>query len=51
MGWALKFYDIRFRYVPTPKAKGKTERAPPYWQAHRNEPEVQRELRQTPPRA
>ena len=32
LGWALKFYDIRFRYAPTPQAKGKIERAHQYWQ-------------------
>ena len=32
LGWALKFYDIRFRYAPTPQAKGKVERAHQYWQ-------------------
>ena len=32
LGWALKFYDISFRYAPTPQAKGKIERAHPYWQ-------------------
>ena len=26
LGWALKFYDISFRYAPTPQAKGKIER-------------------------
>ncbi len=31
-GWALKFYDISFRYAPTPQAKGKIERAHQYWQ-------------------
>ena len=29
LGWALKFYDISFRYAPTPQAKGKIERAQP----------------------
>jgi hypothetical protein len=32
LGWALKFYDIDFRYAPTPQAKGKIERAHQYWQ-------------------
>ena len=32
LGWALKFYDISFRYAPTPQAKGKIERAHQYWQ-------------------
>ena len=32
MGWALKFYDLSFRYAPTPQAKGKVERAHQYWQ-------------------
>jgi hypothetical protein len=32
LGWALKFYDISFRYAPTPQAKGKVERAHQYWQ-------------------
>ena len=32
LGWALKFYDIRFLYAPTPQAKGKIERAHQYWQ-------------------
>jgi hypothetical protein len=32
LGWALKFYDVSFRYAPTPQAKGKIERAHQYWQ-------------------
>jgi hypothetical protein len=32
LGWALKFYDISFRYAPTPQAKGKIERAHQCWQ-------------------
>ena len=32
LGWTLKFYDISFRYAPTPQAKGKIERAHQYWQ-------------------
>jgi hypothetical protein len=32
LGWALKFYDIRLRYAPTPQAKGKVEREHPFWQ-------------------
>jgi hypothetical protein len=32
LGWALKFYDMSFRYAPTPQAKGKVERAHQYWQ-------------------
>ena len=32
LGWALKFYDMSFRYAPTPQAKGKIERAHQYWQ-------------------
>ncbi len=32
LGGALKFYDICFRYAPTPQAKGKIERAHQYWQ-------------------
>jgi len=32
LGWALKFYDISFRYAPTPQAKGKIERAHQSWQ-------------------
>ena len=32
LGWARKFYDISLRYAPTPQAKGKIERAHPFWQ-------------------
>jgi hypothetical protein len=32
LGWALKFYDITFRYAPTPHAKGKIEREHQFWQ-------------------
>jgi len=32
LGWALKFYDISFRYAPTPQAKGKVEREHQFWQ-------------------
>ena len=32
LGWALKFYDIRLRYAPTPQAKGKIERGHQFWQ-------------------
>jgi len=32
LGWALKFYDISFRYAPTPQAKGKIEREHQFWQ-------------------
>jgi hypothetical protein len=32
LGWALKFYDISFRYAPTPQAKGKVERERQFWQ-------------------
>jgi len=32
LGWALKFYDIRLRYAPTPQAKGKIEREHQFWQ-------------------
>lgn len=32
LGWALKFYDIRFLYASTPQAKGKIEREHQFWQ-------------------
>ena len=32
LGWALKFYDMSFRYAPTPQAKGKVEREHQFWQ-------------------
>jgi hypothetical protein len=32
LGWALRFYDMSFRYAPTPQAKGKIERAHQVWQ-------------------
>ena len=32
LGAALKFYDISFRYAPTPQAKGKIEREHQFWQ-------------------
>jgi hypothetical protein len=32
LGWARKFDDIRFRYAPTPQAKGKIEREHQFWQ-------------------
>jgi hypothetical protein len=32
LSWALKFYDISFRYAPTPQAKGKVEREHQFWQ-------------------
>jgi hypothetical protein len=32
LGRALKFYEITFRYAPTPQAKGKIERQHQYWQ-------------------
>ncbi len=32
LGSALQFYDISFRYAPTPQAKGKVEREHQYWQ-------------------
>ena len=35
LGWALKFYDLSFRYAPTPQTKGKIERAHQYWQGRR----------------
>jgi hypothetical protein len=32
LGWALRFYDMSFRYAPTPQAKGKVEREHQFWQ-------------------
>ncbi len=32
LGQALKFYDVTFRYAPTPQAKGKVEREHQFWQ-------------------
>lgn len=32
LGEALKFYDVTFRYAPTPQAKGKIEREHQFWQ-------------------
>lgn len=32
LGAALHFYGVTFRYAPTPKAKGKVERAHHFWQ-------------------
>ena len=32
LGEALRFYDISFKYAPTPQAKGKVERAHQFWQ-------------------
>jgi hypothetical protein len=32
LGWALRFYDMSFRYAPTPQAKGKIEREHLFWQ-------------------
>ena len=32
LGAALAFYDISFRYAPTPQAKGKVEREHQFWQ-------------------
>lgn len=32
LGWALRFYGVNFRYAPTPRAKGKIERAHQLWQ-------------------
>ena len=32
LGQALHFYEVSFRYAPTPKAKGKIERAHHFWQ-------------------
>jgi len=32
LGQALKFYDVTFRYAPTPQAKGKVEREHLFWQ-------------------
>jgi hypothetical protein len=32
LGAALHFYGVTFRYAPTPKAKGKIERAHHFWQ-------------------
>jgi hypothetical protein len=32
LGSALHFYDISFRYAPTPQAKGKIEREHQFWQ-------------------
>lgn len=32
LGWALKFYDISFRYASSPRAKGKIEREHQFWQ-------------------
>ena len=32
LGEALHFYDISFRYAPTPQAKGKVERLHQFWQ-------------------
>jgi hypothetical protein len=32
LGEALHFYDISFRYAPTPQAKGKIERLHQFWQ-------------------
>ncbi len=32
LGAALRFYDVSFRYAPTPQAKGKIERAHQVWQ-------------------
>jgi len=32
LGHALHFYDISFRYAPTPQAKGKVERLHQFWQ-------------------
>lgn len=32
LGEALHFYDVSFRYAPTPQAKGKVERLHQFWQ-------------------
>jgi hypothetical protein len=32
LGQALRFYEVSFRYAPTPQAKGKIERHHQYWQ-------------------
>ena len=32
LGQALHFYDVTFRFAPTPQAKGKVERSHFYWQ-------------------
>lgn len=32
LGEALRFYDISFKYAPTPQAKGKVERQHQFWQ-------------------
>ena len=32
MGSALRFYEVSLRYAPTPRAKGKIERAHDFWQ-------------------
>jgi hypothetical protein len=32
LGQALRFYEVSFRYAPTPQAKGKIERAHQVWQ-------------------
>ena len=32
LGAALHFYDVTFRYAPTPQAKGKVERLHQFWQ-------------------
>ena len=32
LGWALRFYEMSFRYAPTPQAKGKVEREHQFWQ-------------------
>lgn len=32
LGTALRFYDVSFRYAPTPQAKGKIERQHQFWQ-------------------
>ena len=32
LGEALRFYDVSFKYAPTPQAKGKVERAHQFWQ-------------------
>ena len=32
LGQALRFYDISFKYAPTPQAKGKVERQHQFWQ-------------------
>lgn len=32
LGEALRFYDVSFKYAPTPQAKGKVERLHQYWQ-------------------